>query len=182
MVGGSGMNIMYASTMQKMGHPVTGLRPSPTHFHGIVPGKKAEPLGQITLEVIFGSEHNFRAESLCFEVVPFKGGYQALLRRPAFVKFMAIPFYANMKLKMPGPHSIITVSNDPKNAHEAEVANLEHAKAELSGYGEVEVSTTTGEDANDTTKKPHPDDKGPGARGPPMDPSGSNWEEGTATG
>lgn len=73
MDGGSGINIMYAGTMRKMGLSLTGLRPSPTHFHGIMLGKKVEPLGQINLEVVFGSEDNFRAETLCFEVVPFKG-------------------------------------------------------------------------------------------------------------
>jgi hypothetical protein len=155
MDGGSGINIMYASTMHKMGLPLTGLRPSPTHFNGIVPGKKAEPLGQITLVVIFGSEWNFRAETLCFEEVPFKGGYHALLGRPAFVKFMAIPCYAYMKLKIPGSYGIIIVSGDPKNAHEAEVTNLEHAEAKLLGYDEVEISAPTEEITNDTTKKHH---------------------------
>lgn len=91
MDGGSGSNIIYADTMRKIGLPLTGLRPSRTHFWGIIPGKKVEPLDQISLELIFGSADNFRAETLCFEVVPFKRGYRALLGRLAFVKFMAIP-------------------------------------------------------------------------------------------
>ena len=41
MDGGSGINIMYTSTTHKMGFRLTGFLPSPTHFHGIVPGKKA---------------------------------------------------------------------------------------------------------------------------------------------
>ena len=45
MDGGSGINIIYARTMHKMGLLITGLRPLATHFHGIVPRKKAEPLG-----------------------------------------------------------------------------------------------------------------------------------------
>lgn len=59
MDGDSGINIIYNGTMRKMGLSLTGFRPSPTHFHGIVLGKKAGPLGQINLEVIFGSENNF---------------------------------------------------------------------------------------------------------------------------
>lgn len=145
------------------------------------PGKKAEPLGQISLEVIFGSEDNFRAETLCFEVVPFKGGYHALLGCPAFVKFMAIPFYTYMKLKMLGPHGVITVSGDPKNALEAKVANLEHIEAELACDGEVETSTTTEEVAIMATKKPCPGNKGLEAWAPPTDPSGYNWETATPT-
>lgn len=179
MDGGSGINIIYASTMYMMGLPITGLRPSPTHLHGIVPGKKAEPLGQITLEVIFGSEENFQAEQLCFKVVPFKGGYHALLGRPAFVKFMEIPWYAYMKLKMLGPNGIITVSFDPKNALEAEVANLEHAEAKLTSYGDVKArnEVTTG-----YTKKPRPSSMRPEVQAPPIDSSSSNWQEATTKG
>lgn len=59
MDGGSGINIIYAHTMKKMGLPSTGLWPSPMHFHGIVPGKKAEALCQVSLEVIFGTAENF---------------------------------------------------------------------------------------------------------------------------
>lgn len=76
---GFGINIMYANTMRKMGLSLTGLHPSPTHFHGIGPVKKAEPLAQISQEVIFGSETNYKVERLCFDVVPFKGGCHALL-------------------------------------------------------------------------------------------------------
>lgn len=112
------------------GAPTTSLRPSPTHVHGIVPGKKAEPLDQTTLEVIFATEENFCAEKLYFKVVPFKGGYCTLLGWSAFVKFMGTPFYAYMKLKISGPN-IIAISSDPKNTHEAEAANLQHTKAEL---------------------------------------------------
>lgn len=59
MDGGSGLNIIYASTMQNMGLPITGPRSSQTHFHDIVPGNKVEPLEQITLEVICGTAENF---------------------------------------------------------------------------------------------------------------------------
>lgn len=62
-----------------MGIHLTTLQPSLTQFHGAIPGKKAEPLGQINLEVIFGQEHNSRSELLCFEVVPFYGGYHVVL-------------------------------------------------------------------------------------------------------
>lgn len=113
--------------------------------------------------------------------MPFKGGYDALIGCPTFIKFMAIPGYAYMRLKMPGPHGIITISDDAKNALEAEVTNLEHAEAELSHHGEVNTSTTMEELATATKKKPRPDDKGPEAWAPPTDPSGSNWEAAAPT-
>ena len=44
MDGGSGLNIMYAKTLDKMGIDRTRLRPTQAPFHGIVLGKLAMPL------------------------------------------------------------------------------------------------------------------------------------------
>jgi hypothetical protein len=51
---GSSLNILYASTLDKMGIPRSSLRPSKAPFYGIVPGKEAVPLGRIRLNVTFG--------------------------------------------------------------------------------------------------------------------------------
>jgi hypothetical protein len=48
---GSGLNILYASTLDKMGIP---RQPSKALFYGIMPGKEAMPLGRIWLNVTFG--------------------------------------------------------------------------------------------------------------------------------
>lgn len=112
---GFGINIPYANTISLMGIALTALRQSPTQSPGVIPGRKVEPLGQITLEVIFGHTQNCRLDLLCFEVVPFQaGGYEAVLGRTTFVKFMAMPCYMYMKLKMLGPHGIIMVYNNPR--------------------------------------------------------------------
>ena len=90
------------------------------------------PIGQITLEVAFGTPHNYRCELLSFEVVPFSGGYDAVLGRTSvFAKFMAIPCYAYMKLKMPGPYGVITVNGNALHALQAEAINLEEADAHI---------------------------------------------------
>lgn len=107
-------------------------------------------------------------------MVPFKGGYHTLLGRPALVKFMAIPCYAYMKLKMPGPNGVITVCRDAKNALEVEVANLELAKAELAAFDNTKVSTTTDEVAQAIQKKLRPDHEEQEARMAPTDLSSSN--------
>ena len=44
MDGDNGLNILYASTLNKMGNPQSSLRPSKAPFYGIVPGKEAVPL------------------------------------------------------------------------------------------------------------------------------------------
>ena len=45
MDGGSGLNIMYAETLDAMGINRSRVRPTGAPFHGIVPGKQAVPLG-----------------------------------------------------------------------------------------------------------------------------------------
>ena len=45
MDGGSGLNIMYAKTLDEMGVDRLNLCPIRVPFHGIVPGKQAMPLG-----------------------------------------------------------------------------------------------------------------------------------------
>ena len=54
---------------------------------------------------------NFRKVTLTFEVVGFRGTYHAIIRRPGYAKFMAIPNYTYLKLKMPEPKGVITVSS-----------------------------------------------------------------------
>ena len=54
MDGGSGLNILYASTLDKMVIPRSNLRPSKVSFYGIVLGKEDVPLGRIRLNVTFG--------------------------------------------------------------------------------------------------------------------------------
>ncbi|XP_040254727.1 uncharacterized protein [Aegilops tauschii subsp. strangulata] len=49
------------------------LRPTPTGFHGFVPGMKVQPLGQIYLEVILGAEENLCWETMCFEMSGLNG-------------------------------------------------------------------------------------------------------------
>ena len=44
-------------------------------------------------------------------MVDFPGSYHAILGRPCYAKFMAIPNYTYLKMKMPGPNDIITVSS-----------------------------------------------------------------------
>ena len=51
---GIGLNILYASTLDKMGIPRSSLRPSKAPFYGIVLGKEAVPLERIRLNITFG--------------------------------------------------------------------------------------------------------------------------------
>jgi hypothetical protein len=81
MDGGSSLNILYAHTLRLMGIGLNQLQPSTTPFHGVAPGKRVQPLGQIDLPVWFGTPDNFHKETLTFEVVGFRGAYHAILGR-----------------------------------------------------------------------------------------------------
>jgi hypothetical protein len=63
---------------------------------------------------------NFRTETLTFEVVGFSGTYHAILGRPAYKKFMAVPNYTYLKLKIPSPKGIITVGATYQRAYECD--------------------------------------------------------------
>jgi hypothetical protein len=49
-----------------------------------------------------------------FEVANLEMTYNAFLGRPALTKFMAIPHYTYLVLKMPGPNGVISVKGDVK--------------------------------------------------------------------
>ena len=79
MDGGSGLNIMYAETLDAMGINQERILPTGVPFHGIVPRKQAKLLGQIDLPITFEGLSNYRMETLTFEVVGFHGTYHAIL-------------------------------------------------------------------------------------------------------
>jgi hypothetical protein len=46
--------------------------------------------------------------------------YNAFFRRPTLTKFMATPHYANLVLKMPRPHDVISIRGDIKHAYDCD--------------------------------------------------------------
>jgi hypothetical protein len=127
--GGSNINLLYRSSMEKLGIPVAQLKPSRLTFHGVVPGHSCTPMGRVQLEVFFGEEGNSRHEPIWFEVVDISSPYHALLGRPALAKFMVVPHNAYLKMKLPGPRGVITVSGCFKKSMECARASLRLAEA-----------------------------------------------------
>ena len=99
-----------------MGIDPSRIKPTKTTFKGVIPGVEANCTGSVTLEVVFGSPDNFRSEELVFDIVPFHSGYHALLGRTAFAKLNVVPHYAYLKLKMPCPRGVITVSENTERS------------------------------------------------------------------
>jgi hypothetical protein len=129
MDGGSILNIIYVETLGLLEIDLSTIRAGAAPFHGIIPGKRVQPLGQLDLPVCFGTPSNFRRETLTFEVVGFRGTYHAVLGRPCYAKFMAIPSYTYLKLKMPGPNGVITIGSTYRHAYKCDVECMEYAEA-----------------------------------------------------
>ena len=129
MDGGSGLNIMYTETLDARGIDRWHVRSTRAPFHGIVLEKQAIPLGQIDLPVTFRDPTNYMTEMLTFEVVGFHRTYHAILGRPCYVKFMAIPNYTYLKFKMLGPCGVITIGTSFQHAYKCEVECCEHTTA-----------------------------------------------------
>jgi hypothetical protein len=111
---GSGINLIYAKTLRAMHISLEFLKPTDCSFHGIIPGSANYPLGRIALNVCFGNRQNYRREKLDFEIMDWPSQYHVILGRPTFSRFMAVPHYTYLVLKMPGPNGIITVKGSFK--------------------------------------------------------------------
>ena len=101
--GGSALNLLFVGALKELGLGVEDLTPSVSSFWGVVPGRASQPLGEITLPVQFSMASNFRVEHINVYVANFNTAYHAILGRPAFAKFMAIPHYTYLVLNMPMP-------------------------------------------------------------------------------
>jgi hypothetical protein len=106
---GSGINLVYTKILRAMHISLEFLKPIDCSFHRIVLGSANYPLGQIALDVCFGNRQNYRTEKLDFEVMDWPSQYHAILGQSVFSRFMAVPHYTYLVLKMPGPREIITV-------------------------------------------------------------------------
>jgi hypothetical protein len=77
--GGSSINLLYRTLMEKLGILAIQLKPTKLTFYGIVPGYSCTPMGRIELEVLFGGKDNHHREPIWFEVVDLNSPYHALL-------------------------------------------------------------------------------------------------------
>ncbi|CAN6272607.1 unnamed protein product [Urochloa humidicola] len=105
----------------------TALTPGETAFYGIVPRNAAIPLGQIILPVTFGTRENYRTEFIKFEVADFSSSNNAILGRPAMAKFMVVPHYVYLMLKMSDPNGVIAIKGDLKKSYDCDNEAVDYA-------------------------------------------------------
>jgi hypothetical protein len=128
MDGGSSLNILYAHTLRLLGIGLDQLRPSTTPFHGVAPGKRVQPLGQIDLPVWFGTPTTPQGDT------HLRGGrvQGRVPRHPWATVLRQVhggPYYTYLKMKMPGPKGVITVGSSIEHAFDCDVECVEHAEA-----------------------------------------------------
>jgi hypothetical protein len=125
--GGSELNVLFTKTLKKMKLDITHMltkRASP--FYGIVPENVAIPLGSVVPQVTFGeTTENYRTEYIKFELTDFEASYHAILGRPAIAKFMAVPHYTYLVLKMPSPAGVLSLQGDLKISFDCDTEAVE---------------------------------------------------------
>jgi hypothetical protein len=124
---GSGLNVLFTKTLKKMKLDITHmLTKSTSPFYSIVPGNTAIPLGSVVLPVTFGeTRENYRIEYIKFEVADFETSYHAILGRPAIAKFITVPHYTYMVLKMPSPAGVLSLQGDLKISFDCDTEAVE---------------------------------------------------------
>ena len=138
--GGSGLSLIFMSTITKMGLDISDkLKLSKAPFYGIVLGTTSFLVGTVVLPVTLGTPDNYRTELIKFEVADFKSSYRAILGRPALAKFMAIPHYVYLLLKMPEKTGVLTFRGDLQRSFECEKEAITYASTNrlLDTAGEV---------------------------------------------
>ena len=81
----------------------------------------------MVLLVTFGTRENYLTEYIKFEVADFETSYHAILSRPALSKFMAIPHYVYLVLKMPGLNGVLALQGDLKRSYDCDTEAAELA-------------------------------------------------------
>jgi hypothetical protein len=98
---------------------------------------------------MFGDHINFRTETLIFEVVDFEVSYHAILGHPCYAKFMVVPNYTYLKLKMPGLNDVVMVSGSIKQAYDCSHQHFELATIIANSTELKRLRETMVEDAPD---------------------------------
>jgi hypothetical protein len=143
--GGSWINVVFTKTLKKMKLDITHmLTKSTSPFYGIVPENAAIPLGSMVLPVIFGeTRDNYRTEYVKFEVADFETSYHAILGRPAIAKFMAVPHYTYLELKIPSPAGVLSLQGDLKISFDCDTEAVELAATNQVPNAMMEIYTAS---------------------------------------
>ncbi|XP_066391985.1 uncharacterized protein [Miscanthus floridulus] len=106
-------------------------------------------------------------------MVGFPRTFHAILGHPCYAKFMAIPNYTYLKLKMLSPRRVSTVGTSFQRAYECEVECCGHATAIVASGELAALKEEVAEEAPDAKKSTRTFESAGGSREVLIDPSGS---------
>jgi hypothetical protein len=145
------------------------LTKSPSPFYDIVPSNTAIPLRSVVLPATFGeTRENYSTEYIKFEVVDSETSYHAILGRPAIAKFMAVPHYTYLVLKMPSLARVLTLQGDLKISLDCDTEAVELAATNQVPNAMMEIFAASKKlaptkleipETTDTTNKPQPSEE-----------------------
>jgi hypothetical protein len=69
---------------------------------------------------------NYRTEYIKFEVADFNLSYHVILGRSALAKFIVVPHYIYLQLKMPGRIGVLTIRGDLNKLYECDQEVIEY--------------------------------------------------------
>ena len=98
-------------------------------FWGIIPRKVSLPLGHIILPVQFGTAKHFHVDYINYLVADFNMAYHAILGRLALAKFMVVPHYVYLVLKISMEQGVLTLHANVSTAYDCEREGLAIAEA-----------------------------------------------------
>jgi hypothetical protein len=160
----------FTKTLKKMELDITHmLTKSTSPFYGIIPGNTASPLGSVVLSVTFGeTRENYHTEYIKFEVADFETSYHAILGRPAIAKFMAVPHYTYLVLKMPSPAGVLSLQGELKISFDCNTEAVELAATNQVPNAMMEIYAASKKlapseldipEKSDTANKPQPSEE-----------------------
>jgi hypothetical protein len=148
--GGAALSVISCAAFKQLQIPESKLAPL-RPFSGVGP-HPVWPIGTIGLPVTFGTQENFRTETVQFDVAEVNLPFNAILGRPALYRFMAVAHYGYVVMKMPTPAGVLTVRGD----RSAAVAAVEKLHALTMDAVHAEGSGPSASGAGLPTQAPKP--------------------------
>jgi hypothetical protein len=145
------------------------LTKSTSPLYGIVPGNATISLGSVVLLVTFGETmESYRTEYIKFEVADFETSYHAILGRPTIAKFMVVPHYTYLVLKMQSPAGVLSLQGDLKISFNCDTEAVELAATNQVPNAMMEIYAASKKlapteldipEKSDTANKPQPSEE-----------------------
>ena len=120
---GSSVDIIFASTFDKMGIGRERLEHVNTHLQGFF-GEKVLPLGSIQLVLTLGDPPCQATTTVRFLIVDAPSAYNVLLGRPSLNAIKVIPSAYHMVIKFPAANGVGMVRGDQRVARECYSASM----------------------------------------------------------